>query len=327
MAATLHFDLPQCRLHPAFNALEEAVTHPAAPGKGADGGAFHLDLASALFDQVGYPIAVPFLDTLAVDHGAELHVVDFLGAPESARKAINTWMGDHSGQWIDSVLQPGSILPTTRMVLGNAVFFSAAWKTPFKSSDTRFAAFTRRDGSVVEVPTMTATQNLAYGEGQGYSAVQLPYDAGDLSMILLLPPQGGLDALESSLSPERLTSIVAGLEERTVAIELPTFKVESSLGLGDALGRLGMPNAFSDAADFSGMSGVPGLSLDEVVHQTFVDVDEAGTEAAAATATGFTATAAFLPAEIRFERPYLFLVRDNVTGTVLFLGRVDDPTP
>ena len=326
MAAALHFDLSPCRLHTAFGALEASVAHPADPGKGSDGGAFHLDLASALFDQVGYPIAFPFLDTLAVDYGAQLHVVDFIGAPESARLAINTWMGDHSGHWIDSLLQPGSIPPTTRMVLGNAVYFSAAWKTPFTSADTRFAAFTRRDGAVVTVPTMTATQNLAYGEGPGYSAVQLPYDAGDLSMILLLPPKGGLEALESSLSPEQLTSIVAGLEKRTVSIELPTFKVESSLGLADPLGRLGLTLAFSDAADFSGMSGTPGLSLHEVLHQSFVDVDEVGTEAAAVTQTTFTTTSAYLPAAIHFERPYLFLVRDGATGTILFLGRVDDPS-
>lgn len=326
MASALHLALPQGQVHPAFGALKDTITHPKDPGKGSDGGAFHLTFASALFGQVGYPIALPFLDTVAHTYGAVLHVVDFVGAPELARATINDWMGDHSGQWICNFLAPGSITAATRMVLGSAVHFSAAWKTPFQPIDTRFAPFTRRDGSTIQVPTMTATQNLAYGEGESYSAVQLPYDAGDVAMILLLPPAGGLDALESSLSPERLTSIVAGLEKRSVAIELPVFKVESSIGLAAPLGRLGMQAPFSDSADFSGMSGAPGLGLDEVVHQTFVDVDEAGTEAAAAVSTVFTTTAAYLPAAIRFERPYLFLVRDGVTGSVLFLGRVDDPS-
>ena len=326
MASALHLALPQCRIHPTFKELDSAITHPKDPGKGSDGGAFHLTFANALFDQVGYPIALPFLDTVALTYGAGIHVVDFAGAPELARATINDWMGDHSGQWIYDLLAPGSITTATRMVLGSAVHFSAAWKTPFQPIDTRFAPFTQRDGSTVQVPTMTATQNLSYGEGEGYAAVQLPYDAGDLAMILLLPPTGGLDALESSLSPERLTSIVAGLEKRTVAIDLPTFKVESSLGLAAPLGRLGMRVPFSDAADFSGISGKPGLALDEVVHQTFVDVDEAGTEAAAAVSTVFTTTSAYLPAAIRFERPYLFLIRDGATGSVLFLGRVDDPS-
>ena len=326
MTTALHLDLPPCRIHAAFNALEGSITKPKDPGKGSDGGAFQLTFASALFDQAGYPIALPFLDTLAQSYGAAVHVVDFVGAPEVARATINGWMHDHSGQWIDDLLQPGSITTTMRMVLGSAVHFSAAWKTPFVSADTRFAAFTRRDGSTVQVPTMTATQNLSYGEGEDYAAVKLPYDAGDLAMILLLPSQGGLDALESSLSPEGLTSIVAGLDTRTVAVELPMFKIEASLGLAAPLAHLGMQEAFSDNADFSGMSGTPGLSLDEVIHQTFVDVDEAGTEAAASVSTAFTTTSAYLPATIHFERPYLFLVRDGVTGSILFLGRVDDPS-
>jgi serpin B len=154
----------------------------------------------------------------------------------------------------------------------------------------------------------------------------MPYDAGQLSMVVILPQQSTLAAFAASLTPERLTSIVAGFEPRTVSVSLPRFAIDSSLALGGALARMGMPKAFTDAADFSGISGVPGLSLDELVHHTFVEVDEAGTEAAVATATGFTTTGAYLPAAIAFDRPYLFLVRDGATGTVVFLGRVEDPS-
>jgi serpin B len=326
MAAALHLDLPQSRLHPAFNTLDHALTHPTNPGAGADGGVFHLGIASAIWDQQGYPFAAPFLDTLARDYGAEARSVDFSGAPDQALSTINGWMGEQTGERIDSLLDPGSITGATRLVLGNAVFFSAAWQTPFDPDDTRFATFTRRDGTTREVPTMTATQDLAYGEGSGYTALQIPYDAGDLAMILVLPSPGGMLSLESTLTPARLTSIVDGLDRRSVSVSLPVFKIESSLALGSPLAALGMPTAFTDLADFTGMSPRHGLALDSVVHRTFIDVDEAGTEAAAATATGFRTTAAYLPAAISFDRPYLFLIRDGRTGTILFLGRVDDPS-
>jgi serine protease inhibitor len=326
MARALHLDLPQERLHPAFETLARSISTPLVPGRGADGGRYHLTLASSLWDQQGYPLALSFLDTLTRSYRAQARVVDFVGDTEGARSAINTWMTASTGQRIPDLLPPGAISSTTRLVLGNAVHFSAAWKTPFDPADSRILPFTRRDGSTIEVPTMTGTQNLAYGEGPDFAAVALPYDTGELSMVLFAPKQGTLDAFEASLTPERLTSIVDGLERRSVAITLPAFRIESSLALEGHLARLGMPTAFTDAADFSGISGRRGLALDAVVHQTFVDVDEAGTEAAAATATGFTTTAAYLPAEIRFDQPYLFLIRDAATGTVVFLGRVEDPS-
>jgi serpin B len=326
MATALHFDLPQDRLHPAFDAIAHALSEPADPGQGADGGAFKLTLASSIWAQEGYPLTLSFLDTLTRNYHAETFVVDFAHDCEGARSAINEWMNQGSGQWIGGLLPASSIPTTTRLVLGNAVHFSAAWKTPFDPVDSQFLPFTRDDGSIAVVPTMTGVQNLRYGEGPDYTALVLPYDAGQLEMMLFLPYERSLDAFVASLTPARLTSIAGAFDKRTVAVTLPTFKVESSLALGGALGRLGMPLAFTDAADFSGISGHAGLSLHELVHQTFVDVDEAGTEAAAASATGFTTTAAYLPAEIHFDHPYLFLVRDGATGTIVFMGRVEDPT-
>jgi serpin B len=315
MARALHLTLPQQELHPAFNVIDRAVTRQG-----------DVTIANALWGQQGYPFAAPFLDTLARNYGAGVHVVDFIGAPESARATINGWVTERTGERIEDLLPPGAITSTTRLVVGNAVHFNAAWKTPFAPADTRFSSFTRRDGSTIEVPTMTATRNLNHGEGPGYAALELPYADDDLSMILLLPSQGTLDTFEASLTPERLASIIAGLQRRTVALTLPCFKIESSLALQEPLARLGMPAAFTDAADFSGINGRGGLSLSAVVHQAFVDVDETGTEAAAAATVGFTTTAAFLPAEIHFEHPYLFLIRDGATGTIVFLGRVDDPS-
>ncbi len=321
MANALHLDLPQSQLHTAFNVLDRGL---AQRGQGAHGA--HLTIAHALWGQQGYSVAPSFLDTLALSYGAGVHAVDFVGAPEGARAAINEWMAESTGKWIQDLLAPGSITASTRLVISNAVYFSGSWKTPFRPADTRFADFTPRDGATREVPTMTATQNLFYADGPGYSAVQIPYRGSATSMVLILPASGGLDAMEASLTTDRLTSIVGGLERRTVKLALPIFKIESSFALQEPLARLGMPAAFTDAADFSGINGKSGTSLGAVVHQAFVDVDEAGTEAAAAGATVFTTTSALKPAEIRFERPYLFLIRDDVTGTLLFLGRVDDPS-
>jgi serpin B len=326
MAAALHLELPPDRIHPAFDAITRAITEPADPGQGADGGAFTLTLDSSIWAQQGYPITLSFLDILTTDYRAELHVVDFLHDFEGARTAINCWMNQGTGQWIDGLLPAGSISSATRLVLGNAVHFSAAWKTAFDPADSRLLPFTRRDGSSVVVPTMKGSHNLAYGEADDYSALAIPYDAGQLSMVLFLPRDRTLDAFTASLTPERLTSIVEGFEPRMVAVSLPAFAIDSSLSLAGALARMGMKAAFTDEADFSGISGETGLSLDDLVHQTFIDVDEAGTEAAVATVAGFTTTAAHLPAEIRFDRPYLFVVRDGATGTVVFMGRVEDPT-
>lgn len=326
MAKTLHFDLPQSQIHPTFNAIDRAITHFSQDAEVAPHEGFHLTLVNALWGQQGYPFAAPFLDVLAQDYGAGGHVVNFVDSPEGARATINGWMAERTGGRVEELLAPGSITGATRLVLGDAVHFSAAWKTPFEPASTRFAKFTRRDGSSIEVPTMTATQNLNYGEGSDYAAIQLPYEGGELSMVLLLPSPDGLDAFEASLTAERLAAIIANLELRSVALTLPCFKIESSIDLHDPLSRLGMPLAFTDEADFSGINGRGGLSLSTVVHQAFIDVDEAGTEAAAATTVGFTTTAAHLPAEVHFERPYLFLIRDSVTGTILFLGRVDDPS-
>jgi serpin B len=326
IATALHFALPQDRLHPAFDAIARAITEPADPGQGADGGPFELTLASSIWTQEGFPLEPSFLDTLTRNYDAETYVVDFVHDFEGARSAINEWMSQGSGEWVTGLLPPGSIPPSTRLVLGNAVHFSAAWKTPFDPIESQFLPFKRDDGSIAVVPTMTGIQNLSYGEAPDYTALALPYDAGQLEMLLFLPQNRSLDAFVASLTPERLTAIAGAFGKRTVAVTLPTFKIESSLALGGALGRLGMPLAFTDAADFSGISGRPGLSIHDLVHQTFVDVDEAGTQAAAASATGFTTTGAYLPAEIHFDHPYLFLVRDGGTGAIVFMGRVEDPT-
>jgi serpin B len=327
MATALHFNLAQAKLHPAFNAIDLALASRGQGAAGKDGQGFRLNVANALWGQMGQSFEAPFLDTLGQSYGAGMHAVDFAEAADSSRTLINDWVSERTETRIKDLLPPGSITSDTRLVLTNAIYFNAAWATPFKPANTALADFTLSDGSKVKAQTMSDTQDLDYGSGADYAAVTLPYDGNELSMVMILPPQGGLDAFEASLTPARLTSILDGMNNHIVSISMPRFKIESSFSLRDQLSKLGMPTAFSDAADFSGIDDKGGLSMSSVVHKAFVDVSETGTEAAAATGVVVGVTSAPPPAEIHLDHPYLFLIRDNATKTILFLGRVENPTP
>jgi serpin B len=213
----------------------------------------------------------------------------------------------------------------TRLVLTNAIYFNAAWMYPFNADATREGAFRLLDGSEVTVPMMAINESFGYTEGDGYQAVGLPYDGNELSMIVLLP-QVGFEVFEGSLDAALATDIVKGLGSRQVSLKMPKFEFESEFSLKDALAILGMPIAFSDGADFSGMTGNRDLYIGEVLHKAFVSVDEAGTEAAAATAVVMELTA--MPEEpvpVTIDRPFIFFICDNETGTILFVGRVLNP--
>jgi serpin B len=330
MATAMHFDLPPARLHPAFDALDLALASRGNGALGADGQGFRLNLASALWGQSGFHFEAPFLDTLARSYGATVHVANFEGDSAGARGLINDWIAGRTGDRIQDLLPPGSLTGQTRLVLTNAVYFNAAWKTKFDPAATHRADFTRRDGSRVAVDTMAATQKLPYGEGVDHAAVMLPYDGGELSMALILPPKGRIEAFEAALTPARLTAILDGMTRHTVSITMPRFEITSSFSLADQLGQLGMPVPFTDAADFSGISRESSLKLSAVVHKAFVDVSEAGTEAAAATAVTMVGYSLEIPtpppAVIHLDHPFLLVIRDDATGTILFLGRVEDPS-
>ena len=326
MAAALNFTLPQDKLHAAWNNLDTALMSRGKGAKAADGKAFRLSVANALWGQIDFPFAAPFLDTLAVNYGAGMHVVDFINSPEPSRELINDWVAERTEDKIKDLLPKGSISGDTRLVLTNAIYFNAAWETPFKTSDTKDADFKKRDGSVISVPTMFGSQETGYGSGSGWSALRMPYDGNELSMILVLPDAGTLDAFEAGLNAEALDAITKSLGHHQVTITMPKFKFTSSFSLVEQLSTLGMTDAFSDKADFTGISEKGGLSISDVVHKAFVGVDEAGTEAAAATGVVIGVTSAPEPAEIHLDHPFLFFIRDNATGAILFFGRVEDPS-
>ncbi len=327
IATAMHFTLPQSQLHPALNKLDLDLASRGQGAKGKDGEGFRLHVVNAIWGQQGFKFTPQYLDTLATNYGAGLRVLDFIKQPEPSRITINDWVAQQTENRIKDLIPAGAINNLTRLVLTNAIYFNAAWAQPFQKGATTQGNFHRLDGSDVSVSMMRQTQSFRYSEGANYQATELPYDGRELSMIVILPRAGAFADFEQSFDSRILKTIVDGLTSREVALTMPKFGFETSMSLKQNLTALGMGNAFTDSADFSGMDGARDLRIQDVIHKAYVAVDEDGTEAAAASAVIVGTTA--LPsdtAEMKVDRPFLFLIRDNPTGTVLFLGRVSDPS-
>ena len=326
MSDTLHFALSQDHLHPAFNSVDIELGKRGEGAEGKDGEGFRLNIVNAIWGQKDYHFLPAFLDVLAENYGAGLRTLDFINAPEKSRITINKWVSGQTEDRIEDLIPQGMIDILTRLVLTNAIYFNASWQYPFSEDATRDDLFYLLDGQEVTVPMMSQTELLGYTEDDGYQAVELPYDGGELSMVIFLPQDGYFETFEGALDAERVNAMVNNLEQRQVALAMPKFEFESAFKLKPALAAMGMPVAFSDSADFSGMTGVRELYISEVVHKAFVSVDEAGTEAAAATAVIMKLTALLPdPVEVTVNRPFIFLIRDIETDAILFLGRVIDP--
>ncbi len=326
MAQVLHFQLPGDRLHPAFNGLDQQLAQRGQGAQGKDGKGFRLRNVNALWGQNGYTFLPEFLDTLAQNYGAGLRLVDF-AKTEDARQTINGWVSQQTEDRIKDLIAKGTLDSATRLVLTNAIYFNAAWAFPFKVEQTRDGQFNLADGGKVTVPTMYQTGNFAYAQGDGYQAVALPYDKRELSMLVIMPSGGQFTAFEKSLDARRVDNIVSSLNYKRVALGLPKWKFEASFQLAATLSKLGMHDAFIlGAADFSGMDGTRNLYIGQVIHKAFVAVDEAGTEAAAATAVVMPAAGMVeAPLVVNIDRPFIFLIRDDATGAILFTGRVMNP--
>ena len=333
MADSLGFKLPQNRLHPAFNALDLLL---ASRPKGGDD-AFRLNVANSVWGQRDYSFLPEFLDSLAVNYGEDVRAADFRRDPEDARVRINGWVADETEERIRNLIPQGTLTPLTRLVLANAIYFNAAWLHAFDERATKDRPFHLLDGSQRDVAMMRQQENLRYAIGDGFQAVELPYKGGDVAMTILLPESGKFEEFEGSLSGQSVRDIVESLESELVRLTMPKFEMESGFSLSDTLKAMGMPDAFDDqAANFSGMDGqlcrAKGdicLLISDVLHQAFVSVDEAGTEAAAATAVIVSVTRAVGvepdPIEVVVDRPFLLIIRHHATDTVLFVGRVLDP--
>lgn len=323
------------RLHPGFNALDRAVDPPdggddTSGGEGEEGEPFRLDTVNAVWGLEEYPYSEAYLETLARHYGAGLRVVDFVGEPEASRETINEWVAEQTEDRIEDLLPRGSIDDLTRLVLTNAIYFKANWTETFSADRTEDAPFRALDGSTGSVPMMSQSATFPYAEVDGAQVVELPYVGGDVGMVVMLPPEGEFESFEADLDAERLGELTDALEQQKGSLSFPRFTLESSFGLTEALSALGMPSAFDpQQANFDGMvdrsqTSEP-LYLSDVVHKSFVTVDEEGTEAAAATGVVAGTTSAPLdPFEMTVDRPFVFAIRHRPTGAVLFLGRVVD---
>ncbi len=326
MAETMHFLLSQDRLHPAFNALDQDL---ASRSEGLDeeqGEAFQLNIANSIWGQQDFEFLPEFLDTLALNYGAGLRLVDFIKATEEARQTINQWVEEHTEEKIKDLIPEGVLNELTRLVLANAIYFKAGWFHPFDEGNTREGLFYLLDGSQISVDFMFQEEEFNYTEGEGYEAIELPYVGQNTSMIILLPDTDQFKSFEASLNSDRIVEILADLHMQDVQLKMPKFEYESMVGLKAVLSEMGMPNAFT-AADFSGMDGTKQLLIQDILHKAFILVNEEGAEAAAATVVivGIESALPDEPIEMTIDHPFIFMIRDMETGTILFLGRVMNP--
>ncbi len=323
MAATLH--LPEeGDVHAAFAALEAGLR--AIQEKGG----VKMSTANSLWPDKASTFLPAFLDLCRKHYGAEITPQDFRGAPEAARKTINDWVSERTGGRIQNLLPPGVIDALTRMVLVNAIYFKGDWAVRFDPAKTEAAKFFAAGGER-DVQMMHRRGSIRYATTDTLHLVELPYAGNDLSMLVLLPREReGLPALEAGLTADKLTGWTKALRPRDVKLWLPRFKMEAQFSLKATLSAMGMADAFDmKKADFSGMNGGKDLFIGAVVHKAFVEVNEAGTEAAAATAVVMQTRSAVRPvdepAEFRADHPFLFFLRDMRTGAILFAGRLSDP--
>ncbi len=330
MASALHFTLPQDRLHPAFNALDQELQSRATQALTDDKRGFTLHVVDSIWGQKDHAFLPAFLDLLAENYGAGLRLLDFRTAPETARQTINGWVSDETNARIPELIPAGDIDTSTLLVLVDAVYFNAAWATPFDPADTQPGPFHALDGSTPTVPMMALTHDMSYGAGDGWKAVAIPYEGDQLTMVVVVPDEGRFADVESSFSAAAYQQVLASLQPALVDLKMPKFSFSSRPdGLTGALEDLGMIHAFHyPDADFSGMDGQRILYISKVDHEGFVKVDESGTEATAATAVVMNGGAA-PPSErvsLTIDRPCLFFIQDLSSGTVLFFGRLVNPS-
>ena len=310
IGSALHFSLPPSAVSSAVATLNKELLR----GNG-------LNMANSLWVQKGHPLTPSFMNIMKEGYGTPPHTVDFAASPTSAREKINAWVKEETAGKIEELIPSDAIDSTTSLVLANAIYFQGTWQYRFQPLPEP-RDFHLLDGKTVKVPMMSVTASLKYARADGFQALVLPYTGG-ISMLLLVPDQEIFQTFQNSLSGEKLSSILTSLEEQTVTVTMPKFEYTSGFRLREALESLGMNSPFSCSANFSGMSNGP-LQIDEVFHKAFVHVDEQGTEAAAATGTTM-ARSLVRKISITVDHPFIFFIRDEESGAILFVGRVVSP--
>jgi serpin B len=301
-----------------------ATPDPANPSP-----AILLTVADQVFSQKGMALVPGYLDSLSSTYGAGAAQLDFAADPESARLTINKWASDQTKGRIPNVLQPGDIQPATRIALANAIYLKSSWMTKFDKAQTKPAPFTTASGTVVTVPTMNIDMEYRYGAGTGYRMIGLPLEAGSSMQMLIIVPDD-MASFTSGLTNAKLTTMYNAMGGYEVTLAMPKFSVETRVDAAGLLAAMGMPDLFSaTAADLSGITTEEKLYIDKVIHQANIDVDEDGVTASAVTVAAGLGGAGEPPPKVTFkiDKPFLYMVREWNSGVVLFMGRVDDPSP
>ncbi|MFO7654208.1 MAG: serpin family protein [Candidatus Krumholzibacteriia bacterium] len=316
-------------------ALHEAVAQWQQTVVPDEGDTLHtLTMANRLWGQQGAEFAPEFLATTREHYDAELGQVDFRGAPAEARRSINDWIAEQTRGHIEDLIPAGVLDERTRLVLTNAIYFLGTWQRTFNAAATRDEPFFAAGGDEVTVPLMTQEERFRYAEAEGAQVLELPYRSGRgaaLGMVVILPrDRDGLGRLSADLTADTLRTWLDRLEPRRVRVHLPRFDLSATMRLTNVLREMGMSRPFSHDADFSAMTAGDGepLAITDVLHKGWVKVDEKGTEAAAATGVVVGVTSVpprEEPVVFRADHPFIFLIRDGQTGTILFLGRLIDP--
>ena len=296
---------------------------------------YSLRTANALWAEKTYPFLTGYVSTAERFYGAKITNLDFIGHPEDSRITINTWVEDKTEDRIKDLIPAGVINPMTRLVITNAIYFKGDWVKQFDKNKTADADFRTDSGQTVKVPMMQRTDEDAvylYAENNDLQMLSMPYEhttGKELSMLVLLPRADNLTATEASLSADTLSALERSATSRRMMVYFPKYTLKTHYSLPGTLGAMGMPTAFTGNADFSGMDGTKNLLISDVIHQAFVDVNEEGTEAAAATAVVMRMMAAPGNPEpvpvFRADHPFIFLIQDDETGSILFMGRVVNP--
>lgn len=316
------------RLNLADAQRQEGFSTLLAQTKAGTGKHYKLNVANALWGQKQYHFEPPFISAASKYYGGGLKSVDFANNTEGTREEINRWVEDHTENMIRELLKQGDIKSNTPLVLTNAIYFKGNWASQFKAAATKDDKFNVSDTKKVEVPMMRQTGHFPFVRIDSMTAIDLPYEGNDLSMIVILP-SGDAEKLGEELSVDTIHKLRSQMRSREVDVTLPRFKLEARYGLGPILSEMGMPDAFSEMrADFSGMTGSPNLYISAVIHKARIEVNEEGSEAAAATAVIMIPKSMEVDMKetFRADRPFIFMIVHKTTGSILFMGRMSDPT-
>lgn len=330
MAKVLHLDPDQARRHAecaqwarSLNSARRSIFERRSRGP-------EISTANALWCASGVSFKNAFVDIARKEYLAEVRALDFAKNAAKAVDEINTWVDDKTRGKIKKIVTPDAVNPMTALILTNAIYFKGDWASPFKKESTRDQDFTLDGGEKIKCPMMVQSRRFLYAKRDGFAALEMPYEGGQISMLVLLPDRvDGLAELEQRLDCALLEGAIQALASQEVVVYLPKFHAETRYQLGETLQKMGMRLAFSSKdADFSGITDSPPLFISAVIHKAFVDVDEKGTEAAAATAVTMEVKSARPqqnPPIFRADHPFIHMIRDTQTGQILFAGRMADP--